>query len=176
MCAAVAQAYKVEMKIFVTLVFFGLFCAAGISAQALGSAAPALSATSASGAKLSLSEPTAKLTYVDFWASWCGPCKQSFPWMNAMHEKYRKEGLRIIAVNVDKRKEDAEKFLKQVPAQFELGFDPEGKTALAYDVKAMPTSLFVDDKGKVVHVHRGFRADESEALERAFQQHLGIKK
>jgi cytochrome c biogenesis protein CcmG, thiol:disulfide interchange protein DsbE len=142
----------------------------------VGSAAPAITAANASGAKLSVSEPAAKLTYVDFWASWCGPCKQSFPWMNAMNQKYAKDGLRIVAVNVDKRKEDAEKFLKQVPAQFEIGFDPEGKTATAYQVKAMPTSMLIDDKGKIVMIHRGFRAEESDELERKFQQYLGTKK
>jgi cytochrome c biogenesis protein CcmG, thiol:disulfide interchange protein DsbE len=155
---------------------FALICAAGIHAAEVGSTAPALTATNTSGGKLSVSEPAAKLTYVDFWASWCGPCKQSFPWMNAMSQKYAKDGLRIVAVNVDKRKEDAEKFLKQVPAQFEIGFDPEGKTATAYQVKAMPTSMLIDDKGKVVMIHRGFRAEESDELERKFQQYLGIKK
>jgi cytochrome c biogenesis protein CcmG, thiol:disulfide interchange protein DsbE len=162
------------MRLFSLL--FALFCAAGIHASEVGSPAPALSATNASGGKLNVSEPTSKLTYVDFWASWCGPCKQSFPWMNAMSQKYGKEGLRIVAVNVDKRKEDAEKFLKQMPAQFEIGFDPEGKTAAAYQVKAMPTSMLVDDKGKIIMIHRGFRSEDSDDLERKFQQHLGLKK
>jgi cytochrome c biogenesis protein CcmG, thiol:disulfide interchange protein DsbE len=168
---------RAEMKISRAFsLLFALICAAGIEASELGSAAPALTAANASGAKISVSEPAAKLTYVDFWASWCGPCKQSFPWMNAMHQKYSKDGLRIVAVNVDKRREDAEKFLKQASAQFEIGFDPEGKTALAYQVKAMPTSMLIDDKGKIVMIHRGFRAEDSEELERKLQQHLGIKK
>ncbi len=134
-------------------------------AISLGDIAPAITATHASGAAVSVAAPAAKLTYIDFWASWCAPCKQSFPWMDAMHEKYGKAGLRVLAITVDKKREDADKFLKQANAKFEIGFDPDGKTAAAYTVKAMPTSLLIDEKGKVIFVHSGFRASDTEDLE-----------
>jgi thiol-disulfide isomerase/thioredoxin len=156
---------------------FALLCA-GASTQAaeVGASAPALTAVSDKGVKLALNEPSAKLTYVDFWASWCGPCKQSFPWMNTMHEKYGKAGLRVVAVNVDKRKTDADKFLKQHPTAFEIGFDPDGTTPAAYNVKAMPSSFLVDRVGKVVWVHRGFRPEESAAMEQEIQKRLAEAK
>ena len=133
-----------------------------------GAVIPSLAATNASGAPILVSGaavPSAKLTYIDFWASWCGPCKQSFPWMEAMNDKYGKNGLRIVAITVDKKREDAEKFLKQLKPKFEIGFDPEGKTASALQIKAMPTSLLVDEKGKVLFVHNGFKLSDTDALE-----------
>jgi cytochrome c biogenesis protein CcmG, thiol:disulfide interchange protein DsbE len=141
-----------------------------------GTAAPALVAVKADGSKLALERDGAKFTYVDFWASWCGPCKQSFPWMNAMQQKYGKDGLRVVAINVDKRKEDADKFLRAHAAQFDIGFDPEGKTPAAYAVKAMPSSFLVDRAGKVVWVHRGFRPEEADAIEREIQTRMKNEK
>ena len=138
----------------------------GASAISPGDTIPALAATNAAGAPIAVAGASAaKLTYIDFWASWCTPCKQSFPWMDAMSEKYGKNGLRVLAITVDKKREDADKFLKQANAKFEIGFDPEGKTAAALQVKAMPTSLLVDEKGKVLFVHSGFKAADTEALE-----------
>ncbi len=148
------------------LAFCAVLAANGAIAISLGDTVPALAATNASGAPITLtSAPPAKLTYIDFWASWCAPCKQSFPWMDAMSEKYGKSGLRVIAISVDKKREDADKFLKQANAKFDIGFDPEGKTAAALQVKAMPTSLLVDEKGKVLFVHSGFKAADTDALE-----------
>jgi thiol-disulfide isomerase/thioredoxin len=107
----------------------------------------------------------ARLTYVDFWASWCGPCKQSFPWMNEMHAKFAPAGLRILAVNVDAKRADAEQFLQRVPAQFSIVYDRDGAFAKAVDVKTMPTSMLLDPQGKVLFVHQGFNAKDREQLE-----------
>lgn len=106
-----------------------------------------------------------KAIYVDFWASWCGPCKQSFPWMNAMHDKYAAKGLQIIAVNVDAKRADAERFLAKTPATFLVAYDPTGDSAKRYAVKAMPTSLLIDRSGRVTYVHAGFRDEDRAELE-----------
>lgn len=104
-----------------------------------------------------------KAIYVDFWASWCGPCKQSFPWMNAMQDKYAAKGLQVIAVNVDAKRADADRFLAKTPATFQVAYDPTGDSAKRYAVKAMPTSLLIDRSGRVSYVHAGFRdADRAE--------------
>ena len=108
-----------------------------------------------------------RVVYVDFWASWCGPCKQSFPWMNEMHGKYAARGLEIVAINVDAKASDAERFLASTPAKFTVGFDPKGETPKQFAVKAMPTSYLIDGNGKVVAVHAGFRDADRAALEAA---------
>ena len=115
----------------------------------------------------------AKLTYVDFWASWCGPCKQSFPWMNEIHGRFAGKGLRILAVNVDAKREDADRFLAGNPAQFSIAFDRDGVFAKSVDVKTMPTSMLLDANGKVLYVHRGFTAKDREPLEEAIAKALG---
>jgi thiol-disulfide isomerase/thioredoxin len=104
--------------------------------------------------------------WVDFWASWCVPCRRSFPWMNRMHEKYSSQGLQIIGVNLDKTRDVADEFLAETPADFALRFDPEGALAERFGVTAMPSSYMLDAKGNVIATHYGFRmetADEYEA-------------
>lgn len=106
-----------------------------------------------------------KAIYVDFWASWCGPCKQSFPWMNAMQDKYSAKGFQIIAVNVDAKRADADRFLAKTPATFLIAYDPAGDSAKRYAVKAMPTSLLIDKSGRVTYIHAGFRDEDRADLE-----------
>ncbi len=81
-----------------------------------------------------------KVIWVDFWASWCAPCRRSFPWLNSMQRRYGARGLQVIGVNLDKDRKLAEGFLAETPAAFGLRFDPDGKLAKQFDVKAMPSS------------------------------------
>ena len=102
---------------------------------------------------------------VDFWASWCGPCRRSFPWMNDMQQKYGSKGFVVVGINVDKKRADADKFLAQNPASFAIAFDEAGTTPSAYAVKGMPSSYLVDGKGNVVYVERGFLDEHKAGLE-----------
>lgn len=144
-------------------------------ALAPGDRAPEIAAT-ANGAPLRIGALRGQVVLVDFWASWCGPCKQSFPWLNAMHAKYGAQGLRIVGINVDTKREDADRFLAQVPARFQLAFDPRGETPAAWQVKAMPSSVLVGADGRVLHVHAGFRDDEAAALEARIAAALAERK
>jgi cytochrome c biogenesis protein CcmG/thiol:disulfide interchange protein DsbE len=119
-----------------------------------------------------LSDKTGSVIYLDFWASWCGPCRQSFPWMNQMQAKYKSKGFQVIAVNLDAKTDDAMKFLAQVPADFTVAFDSKAQTPRVYGVKGMPTSFLIDRSGKILMVHLGFRPDEKEALEKQIQAAL----
>jgi thiol-disulfide isomerase/thioredoxin len=119
-----------------------------------------------------LAPAQARVTYVDFWASWCGPCRQSFPWMNEMQAKYAAKGLRIVGVNVDAKRADADEFLARTPAQFAIAYDRERAFAQAVDVKAMPTSLLLDQRGRVLMVHYGFAGKDREKLEAAIAEAL----
>ncbi len=117
-----------------------------------------------------------KVVYLDFWASWCGPCRKSFPWMNEMQAKYAAHGLQIIAVNVDAKMEDANLFLTVTPAHFLIGFDPTGNTPRNYAIKGMPTSILIGVDGKIIFQHAGFKDDDKNALEIKIEQALGLKK
>lgn len=113
-----------------------------------------------------------KVVWVDFWASWCTPCRRSFPWMNAMHAKYGAQGLQIIAVNLDKERAAADGFLAETPAEFALRFDPEGKLAKQFEVQAMPSSYVLDAHGNVVAKHSGFKLADTAEYEQQIQAAL----
>jgi thiol-disulfide isomerase/thioredoxin len=130
-----------------------------------GDAAPALALPDASGRTIDLAAYRGRVVYVDFWASWCAPCRRSFPWMNALKVRHEGEGLVVIGVNVDKRRADAERFLRDVPAAFAIAFDPQGAAPAAFDVKGMPTSYLIDRQGVVVAVEEGFHDERAAALE-----------
>jgi cytochrome c biogenesis protein CcmG/thiol:disulfide interchange protein DsbE len=113
-----------------------------------------------------------RVVYVDFWASWCGPCRRSFPWMNEMQDRYRDRGFTVVAVNVDKKRADADRFLQANVARFAVVYDPDGKAPLAYDVAGMPSSYLIDRNGKVVAVEAGFRDERAAAREGAIRSLL----
>lgn len=116
--------------------------------------------------QVKLSDYRGKIVYVDFWASWCQPCRKSFTWMNKMQSLYGKEGFKVIAINLDESREKADKFLQKIPANFDVAFDPRGNTAEAYQVKAMPSSYIINKNGKVVHANLGFRGNDEDELEK----------
>ena len=113
-----------------------------------------------------------ELVYLDFWASWCGPCKQSFPWMNEMHSRYGKQGLRVVAINVDQKAADAARFLATNPALFDIGYDAAGASPRLFAVKTMPTSYLIDKSGTVLWKHAGFSPKDTAALELALKTAL----
>jgi thiol-disulfide isomerase/thioredoxin len=114
---------------------------------------------------VSLDSLQGKVVYVDFWASWCGPCRQSFPWMKTMHERYGSKGLVVVAINLDKDRSAAESFLEKFPAPFTVAFDPSGKTAKEYKVWGMPTSYVVGKTGAIVSTHAGFDPKRAASVE-----------
>ncbi|MDH4283986.1 MAG: TlpA family protein disulfide reductase [Gallionellaceae bacterium] len=141
----------------------GLALATPIS-KADSVAAPGFSIASEKG-QISLAEHKGKVVYLDFWASWCGPCRASFKWLNEAQERYGPQGLVVIAINVDKDKEAARQFLKENPVNFKIGFDPEGNVAKSYEVQGMPSSYLIDRNGQVQKMHVGYRQKDKSALE-----------
>ncbi len=113
-----------------------------------------------------------KVVLLDFWASWCAPCRKSFPWMNALQKKYAAQGLTVIAVNLDQDKQLAAEFLQAVPAQFNIEYDPKGALATQLNVAAMPTSFLLDRNGRIVRQHAGFREAQRAVRELEIEQLL----
>jgi thiol-disulfide isomerase/thioredoxin len=126
-----------------------------------------------SAAPARLSDLKGKVVYLDFWASWCGPCKQSFPWMNDMQRKYGARGLQVLAINLDAKRAEADQFLAQNPAAFGVAFDTKADSARRIGVKGMPTSLLLGPDGKVLYVHQGFRMEDRADLEARLVAALG---
>lgn len=122
---------------------------------------------------VSLHNLRGKIVYVDFWASWCGPCRQSFPWMATLFDRYADKDLVIIAVNLDKTREAANAFLGSYPAPFTVAFDPDGKIAEEFGVTAMPSSFIVNRDGAIVYAHEGFQESKGNAIEAHIKEALG---
>ena len=128
--------------------------------------------TYAESAKFDLTDYQGQVVYVDFWASWCGPCRASFPFMNQMHQRYGDKGLRVIGINVDNDKADADVFLKAIPAQFAILYDADGALAREFGVAGMPNSFLFDREGKLIETHVGFRKDDPPQIEAMIKQAL----
>lgn len=117
-----------------------------------------------------------RVIWVDFWASWCVPCRRSFPWLNTMHRRYGPDGLQIIAVNLDKDRALADGFLAEVPAEFSLRFDPAGGLAKQFGVQAMPSSYLLDADGTVLATHFGFKTADAAEYEHAIETALAVQR
>ncbi|VAW52192.1 hypothetical protein MNBD_GAMMA06-1321 [hydrothermal vent metagenome] len=115
--------------------------------------------------QIQLSDYRGQVVYLDFWASWCQPCRKSFTWMNKMQSMYGKEGFKVIAINLDESRQQADKFLQEIPAKFDIAFDPEASTVDVYKVKAMPSSYIIDKNGNVIHANSGFHRNDEKKLE-----------
>jgi cytochrome c biogenesis protein CcmG/thiol:disulfide interchange protein DsbE len=134
------------------------------SPNLLAAEAPAFQLPTGEGT-VSLDKLQGKVVYLDFWASWCTPCRKSFPWMNAMQSKYKDKGFVVVAVNLDKSKNKAQEFLNEFDRSFVVAFDPEGKTAERYKVMGMPSSYLIDRNGQIHLSHIGFRESDTDKLE-----------
>jgi thiol-disulfide isomerase/thioredoxin len=126
----------------------------------------------ANASELDLARYRGQVVIVDFWASWCKPCRESIPWLNQMRARYGERGLVIVGVNVDAERQDADRFLRAVPIDFEVLFDPAGELAQRFDIQGMPTSLVIDRSGNVVERYLGFRDSQKAPHEAALQKLL----
>lgn len=132
-----------------------------------------ISTTTTAESTFDLTQYQGKVVVLDFWASWCVPCRRSFPWMNSMQEKYGADGLVIIGVNMDSDPADAESFLQSYPADFEIIYDPDGELARNYEVVAMPSSYIHGRDGSLVTRHVGFKVKRQDEYESILIEALG---
>jgi cytochrome c biogenesis protein CcmG/thiol:disulfide interchange protein DsbE len=128
---------------------------AAATAAAL-TAAPAVTWHGADGAAVRMADAKGHVALVDFWASWCPPCKESFPALDVLQRDYRARGVQVIAVNVDEEQKKADAFIAAHPHQLLVVFDPRGESPKAFKVRGMPSSFVIDRLGTICYTHQGY--------------------
>ena len=139
-----------------------------ITAFAAAGKAPAVHLPTVNG-EMDLAQLQGKVVYLDFWASWCDPCRDSFPWMAEMKEKYGSDGLEVVAVNLDKERELADEFLSTMKVNFVVAFDASGESAEKYKLRGMPGSYLIGRDGNIQASHLGFNDKDKAKLEAAIK-------
>ena len=139
-----------------------------------GQPAPALNLPGLDGKQyISLEQYKGKVVYLDFWASWCGPCRKSFPHFQKMRKELGDYGFEVLAVNVDEDPKAAHKFLEKIPVDFPILLDPQGNSPEVFGLKGMPTSYLIDQQGVVRLVHEGFKEKDVNMLKAEIIKLLG---
>jgi thiol-disulfide isomerase/thioredoxin len=140
--------------------------AAVLAADPIGQPAPAFSLPLRGGnAPLGLDKLRGQVVMVNFWASWCEPCRKEFPLLDQIYKKYKAAGFTLVGVNVEPDAKDAEGFIAKTPVTFPILFDKDSAVSKAYRVSGMPTTVLVDRKGVLRWVHRSYvPGDENEYL------------
>jgi len=153
---------RIDCKRIVKYGLAALLLALGTAAVAATATGPApdFALKSDSGSNLRLSELRGEVVLINFWASWCGPCRQEMPVLSELHEQYRDMGFTVLGVNVEENSTDARKLLKSMPVSFPVLFDNDSTVSRQYDVVAMPSTVLVDRDGNVRYLHRGYNPGE----------------
>jgi peroxiredoxin len=133
---------------------------------AAGVPAPGFQLQMMNGKSLALSDLKGQVVLINFWASWCGPCRQEMPILDQLYRSYKEAGFTLVGVNVEPSVGDAKKFLQGTPVSFPILLDPQSKVSNLYEVSGMPSTVIVDRNGVVRYVHRGYKpGDEGEYLD-----------
>lgn len=145
--------YVMKKMIGMGFVFLTSFMVATASAEP----APDFTLQSNTGENVRLAEQRGQVVMLNFWASWCGPCRQEMPLLDAMYKRYNSAGFQFYGINVEEDNTDAKKLLKELGVTFPVLFDPESKASKLYNVDAMPTTVVIDKKGQIRYVNRGYK-------------------
>ena len=125
-----------------------------------GAAAPAFQLESLAGKPVNLADYRGKVVLLNFWASWCGPCRKEMPILEQLFKQYQAKGVTLVGVNVEPNSDDARKWLKSTPVSFPILFDRDSAVSKLYEVQGMPNTVILDRKGRVRYIHRGYKSGE----------------
>lgn len=124
--------------------------------------APDFTLKNNAGENVRLEEQRGKVVMLNFWASWCGPCRKEMPLLDDMYERYNKAGFELYGINVEQNTGDAKKLLEELGTSFPILWDTDSKVSKLYEVNAMPTTIMIDKGGKIRYVNRGYKAGDEE--------------
>ncbi len=141
---------------------------AASAAVQLSTIAPDFTLRSVGGANLRLAEQRGQVVLVNFWATWCGPCRQEMPHLSRLYDRYRSAGFVLLGVNVDDDPRAAVELATKLGVQFPVLLDTDKRVSRSYDMSAMPATLLIDRDGRVRHIHRGYR----DGVERTYEEQL----
>jgi peroxiredoxin len=141
---------------------------AALATVAASAPAPDFTLRTVNGPNLRLQEQRGNVVLVNFWATWCGPCRQEIPHLNRLYEKYRSAGFVLLGVNIDEDARVAAEFAGRLQVKFPVLLDTEKKVSRLYDMSAMPATVLIDRDGRVRHLHRGFR----DGYEKTYEQQI----
>ncbi|MFI4867778.1 MAG: TlpA disulfide reductase family protein [Steroidobacterales bacterium] len=127
------------------------------ASAAAGTPAAAFQLPAAAGDPVNLADLKGQVVLINFWASWCGPCRQEMPVLDQLYRKYKTAGFTLLGVNVEPKSGDAISFLKATPVSFPILFDTQSKVSTLYEVSGMPSTVIVDRKGNIRYVHHGYK-------------------
>lgn len=145
-----------------------------LNAQEIGKEPQVFSGKTASGEKVNLSDYKGKVTIIDFWASWCKPCKEGFPFLVELYDNYSEKGFDVLGVNLDEEVANMNKFLKKMDKdiKFKIISDPDSKIGNLYNVEAIPSTFILDKKGVVRYMHLGFSGEEKDKFKKEIESLL----
>jgi len=149
------------------LLLAGALASAHASVQ-LSSSAPDFTLKSVAGPNLRLQEQRGQVVMINFWATWCGPCRQEMPHLNRIFDKYRATGFVLLGVNIDDDPRAAADLAAKLGLRFPVLLDTDKKVSRAYDMSAMPATLLVDRDGRVRYIHRGYR----DGVEKTYEEQV----
>ena len=146
------------MKVFKQIILFTalLLISFGVSAAMIKGKAPDFTLKSLKGENIKLSELQGEVVMINFWASWCAPCREEMPILNDLYKKYRDAGFTLLAVNVEEDTKGAKKMIRDLRVMFPVLFDTSNDVSKKYDVQAMPSTVLVDRDGNLRYLHRGY--------------------
>jgi peroxiredoxin len=133
------------------------YAPSALAAREMSGPAPNFSLKSMSGEQMALADLKGQVVMVNFWATWCGPCRQEMPHLEALYERYSDLGFTLLGVNVEEDSSGAGKFLAETPVSFPILFDPKSEVSALYEVVAMPSTVIIDRSGNVRFVHHGYK-------------------
>ena len=147
-----------KLKNAIVGLLFSVFAATSLASSGLeGQTAPDFALKSSTGENMRLSEYRGDVVMVNFWATWCGPCRQEMPLLDELYQRYSRVGFNLLGVNIDDDSRRAMQMIEELGVNFPVLFDASKKVSELYDVDAMPVTVIIDREGTVRYVHQGYK-------------------